>query len=403
MKQTGTTIVEEQRTVQALPEIVYTVLTTPIDMEAWLSNQAWCDAREGGRYDLRWHQGYHVHGRVQRAEKPHLFVTTWRGSHEPDETLVTFTIKPTDEGTQVTVLHTGFGSGPEWAAAIEASRRGWAMALQNLGFLLETGQDRRDAKRPMLGVNVGMPLDAEQQALEHLAGVQGIFLESVIDGMSAQAAGLRARDLITAIDGQATPDFEALITIMQRHEAGEKVAVDYLRGSERRNVTLELLPRPQSDFPDAEGFLPWARERYAQAEQSVRSAVAGLSDERAGRKPAPEEWSVKDTLAHLISGEQATDYFLGELILGGSIMGAKGNPDVLPEKLAGIQAAAPTLDGLVEYLALHMHQTLGTMSAMRAEIVTNRARYHRLSEWVVDMLDHVNEHVDQIKNTLDNV
>jgi len=75
--------VEQQRVVNAAPDVVFTVLTAPADMVGWLSNEARCETRPGGIYDLRWNTGYAVHGEVKDAQKPRLFSVSWQGSGEP--------------------------------------------------------------------------------------------------------------------------------------------------------------------------------------------------------------------------------------------------------------------------------------------------------------------------------
>jgi len=69
---------------------------------------------------------------------------------------------------------------------IEEARKGWARGLENLQHLVETGIDLREARRPMLGVNLGDPLDADRIAREGIDTTTGVYLSDVMDGLSAQ-------------------------------------------------------------------------------------------------------------------------------------------------------------------------------------------------------------------------
>lgn len=394
-------LIEQQCVIDAAPEIVYTVLTAPADMAGWLANEVQCVAVPGGVYELRWVTGYAVHGKVIAAEKPRLLAVAWHGSAEPAETTVTFTVTPSAHGALVTVQHTGFGAGARWAAAIAEARKGWQASLECLKHLVETGIDLREARRPLLGVVLGDALTPELIARHSIATTSGVYLEGVIDGLSAQAAGLRARDVITAVDGKPVDGQLALTALMQGRSAGDCVAVTFVRGQEHTTVTLELKARPVPEIPfEHHVLLATLLERYEKARTDLVKATAGATDRDAGRALAEGEWSAKETLAHLCLTERNLHYWLGDMILGDQQLATPGNPSTVAERLSATLAAAPTVTALLNRFAQDQSDTLAIVGALRPEILANRARYRRIAQTVIDMADHVHDHVSQIKAAL---
>ncbi len=395
------TVVEERRVVAAPLDVVFTVLTTPADMVGWLCNEARSEARPGGLYELRWNTGYAVHGKVTAAAKQASFTVAWQGSGEPGETTVTFTLKPKGKRTQVTVRHTGFSRAAKWAKAIEHSSQGWKDGLDNLKHLAETGIDLREARRPMMGIMLGDVLDAERAGKEGIGAQSGVYLEGVIDGLSAQAAGLKAHDVITVVGGQPVSDYPTLTLALQGHLAGDRVPVDYVRGQQHKTVTLELKPRPMREVPaDPKALVAMAKDLHAKAQAKLAALMAGVSEEQAGRAPAEGEWSAKQILAHLIVAENDYRYTRGDLLLGVEQPFASGNPSALPEKIAAVLALNTTVPALLKRFEQEQAEAAATLAALRPEFIANKARYRRIALSVLDLDDHVDEHVDQIKAAL---
>ncbi|MGB9113300.1 MAG: trypsin-like peptidase domain-containing protein, partial [Acidimicrobiales bacterium] len=73
----------------------------------------------------------------------------------------------------------------------------------------------------------------------------GVFISDVISGSPAQAAGLRAGDSITALDGTATDSIQALQSAIRSHKPGASVTITYTDESgASHTATLKLAGIP---------------------------------------------------------------------------------------------------------------------------------------------------------------
>ena len=68
----------------------------------------------------------------------------------------------------------------------------------------------------------------------------GVRVASVTDGSPAAKAGLQAGDVIVELAGQPVADLKGYAAALRAHQPGEAVAVTFLRGEERRTVTVTL-------------------------------------------------------------------------------------------------------------------------------------------------------------------
>ena len=68
----------------------------------------------------------------------------------------------------------------------------------------------------------------------------GVKLAAVTAGGAAAEAGLKAGDTITAIDGQAVSDADALASLIASHQPGDELKVAYARDGASRTATAKL-------------------------------------------------------------------------------------------------------------------------------------------------------------------
>lgn len=75
--------------------------------------------------------------------------------------------------------------------------------------------------------------------------LKGAFVAEVATGSPASRAGLRSGDLITSIDGVTIRSMSDLMNEVRRHQVGEELKVDYVRGDTLTHITILLTDRPK--------------------------------------------------------------------------------------------------------------------------------------------------------------
>ena len=105
----------------------------------------------------------------------------------------------------LTLEHSRIGAGKAWGAVAGEFQQEWEKSLENLAAVLETGEDLRLTRRPMMGIGVS-DFDAEIARQMGVPVSKGIRLDAVVAGMGAEAAGLQPGDVIVRMGGMDTPD-----------------------------------------------------------------------------------------------------------------------------------------------------------------------------------------------------
>jgi uncharacterized protein YndB with AHSA1/START domain len=129
-----------ERTVEITspPARVWAALTTAEGLSAWFGQEAGIELRPGGAAWLKWDAGHTADMRVERVEEPTVFGFTWHiyglPEGDPRRTYVEFTLEPTDAGTRLTVVESGFAQLPEdaYREAYDGNTQGWASELGEL-------------------------------------------------------------------------------------------------------------------------------------------------------------------------------------------------------------------------------------------------------------------------------
>jgi uncharacterized protein YndB with AHSA1/START domain len=134
-----------ERTLQLThpPERVWNALTSADGLGTWFGNRAEVDLRVGGHAKLSWDSGDTATLTIERLEPPRVFAYTWPiyglPEGDPRRTYVEFTLEPTEAGTTLTVVESGFAQVPEadHKAAFSGNVEGWTSELGELVAYLD--------------------------------------------------------------------------------------------------------------------------------------------------------------------------------------------------------------------------------------------------------------------------
>ena len=92
----------------------------------------------------------------------------------------------------------------------------------------------------------GEPLTAESARAAGLDRPTGMLVTGVSPGSPADKAGLKAGDIVYAIDGKEVPDPSSLRYQIATQPVGESVTVTVVRGGDARNLKLSLTAPPEN-------------------------------------------------------------------------------------------------------------------------------------------------------------
>ena len=136
--------IERTIEIEHAPERVWQAITTAEGLAAWFGDTASIELRPGGSAQMSWtEEGYTADMRVERVEAPRVFGYTWQiaglPKDDPRRTYVEFTLEPTEAGTRLTVVESGFAQLPPAAhdAAYSGNTKGWASELAELVSYLD--------------------------------------------------------------------------------------------------------------------------------------------------------------------------------------------------------------------------------------------------------------------------
>lgn len=76
------------------------------------------------------------------------------------------------------------------------------------------------------------------------ASARGLVIADVMEGSTAQLAGLLPGDIVTSVNGRPVADIDALSQMLQTMKVGQEVRVSYLRGDRAINGVTRMRSRP---------------------------------------------------------------------------------------------------------------------------------------------------------------
>lgn len=383
--------------VNTSPLEVYEALTSATAFTEWLCDVAQADVHPGGRLYLYWQTGYYASGEFMELKPAQRVLYSWHGRGEPGLTYVKVSLKPEGDGTRLSLTHYGLGPGKAWKSAHKQFKSGWERSLENLKSVLETGMDLRFFRQPLLGV-VGLEhIDAEQAAEAGIPEGGGVRLIGIVEGMSAQAAGLDTNDVIVKFNGKQVNTVAGLIELVRELRAGDQAKAVFYRKGVKQRVKIELAERPKPKIPTTSDALgAAAKSMFENLNANLLACLEDLSEEEAEYRPGPEEWSVKQNLAHLIATEREVHAWLASMIedqeAGFSFHGNN------PTRLSATVSTFPHLKDLMEELRRNQAETVAMAAGLPEEIVARKRTYFRLAVNLLSTPYHYHDHCAQIQS-----
>jgi serine protease Do/serine protease DegQ len=110
-----------------------------------------------------------------------------------------------------------------------------------------------EVRRGVLGVNI-QTLTPDIAESMGLANTQGALVSQVVDGSAAETAGIKAGDVITAVNGKPVKDAAALRNSIGMLHIGDKVDISLVRDGKPRRVTAMIGERDTADEAAAAGM-----------------------------------------------------------------------------------------------------------------------------------------------------
>lgn len=132
---------------------------------------------------------------------------------------------------------------------------GYAIPSNILSPIITQLKENGSIPKPYLGIS-GKTVSADLGELYQLP--MGVFVASVMEGGSAEQAGIQAGDVITDFGGQKVLDMDTLVTLLSQHEVGETVPVHIIRnGKEGIDLTVTIQDGSQVEMnPQANTPVP---------------------------------------------------------------------------------------------------------------------------------------------------
>ncbi|MBI5158299.1 MAG: SRPBCC domain-containing protein [Acidimicrobiia bacterium] len=377
---------------------VYRQFTNSTLLRGWLCDAATLRAEEGGRLYLGWNHGYGVVGNFTALVPGKQVAFTWVGPTDPGPSAVDVTLESKGNTTTVKLTHTWPG-GEGWEQFAKGVST-WAKDLENLASVMTTGEDLRFTRRPMIGVMVDTEITPERAAKLGAPVDYGVRLAGTSAGMGAHAAGLTGGDIVVGIGGTNIVGFPSFAVALQPHRAGDVVEVVYYRDGSERRAEMKLSGRPIPELPaTAAALAEFVAGEFRWVDEELGKVLEGVTEVESTTRPSPDEWSVREVIAHLLNDEGDSHAFIADLVIASERVtdGPFENSN-----LRGSVTAA-SFDSLAEMVAAYQRlerQTVAMLAALPGEFVARKGGFWRLAYGYSQGRDHYQEHFEQIRATV---
>jgi serine protease Do len=138
-------------------------------------------------------------------------------------------------------------------ASGDAQNVGFAIPINDVKSLIKSVSEKGKLERPFLGV-VYIPITADIAKQYDLSAEQGAYVppsimigeDAVIDGSSADRAGIEENDIITKINDDAIDEKHSLTSLLGKYEVGDTVKITLKRDGKDKTVDVTLQAAPEN-------------------------------------------------------------------------------------------------------------------------------------------------------------
>jgi serine protease Do len=127
---------------------------------------------------------------------------------------------------------------------------GFALPAAVVRYVYEQLRTHGFVRQSLVGVRVQTVTPSLAQGLSLSQGY-GVMISDVLPGSPAQAAGLRPRDIITAVDGASISALPYYAAMMYLHDPGSPVAVTALRGDQMLQFQVAAVSTDDQEYKDS--------------------------------------------------------------------------------------------------------------------------------------------------------
>lgn len=116
--------------------------------------------------------------------------------------------------------------------------------------------DGHSAVRPFFGATFKREerISVNDGEVVKSSSVRGLLIAEVMEGSTAQLAGLLPGDVLTSVNGRPVSDIDGLSQVVQNMKVGQEVRVSYLRGDRAINGVTRMRARPSEGDGNSMGM-----------------------------------------------------------------------------------------------------------------------------------------------------
>jgi serine protease Do len=158
------------------------------------------------------------------------------------------------------------------AISSRAANIGFAVPINQASAILPQLRENGRVSRGYIGVAL-RDVDPDLQRSLGLRSAEGALVQDVTPGSPGARAGVRAYDLIVAVDGRAIDGNDQLIELIAARQPGTMATLQIVRDGRAMNVAVKLAERPLRDRrPESE-----SEQEQRPLPSSQRGPVLGMS------------------------------------------------------------------------------------------------------------------------------